>query len=84
MLPVKVVILLSTFFAFVSLKPGPGEFKLLTVDVEDKDSAAEVLPNPAKAQNRGFCGSRVRGTTRRDRFVPEPTTMKAYNTGRKK
>ena len=75
------VILLSTFFAFVSLRPGPGEFKLLTVDVEDKDSAAEVQ---AKVQNRGFCGRNVRGTTRRDRFVPEPTTMKAYNTGRKK
>ena len=82
MLSVKVVILLSAFFAFVSLKPG--EFKLLTVDVDDNDSAAEVLPKPAKAENRGFCGRNVRGTTRRERFVPEPTTMKAYNTGRKK
>ena len=82
MLSVKVVILLSAFFAFVSLKPG--EFKLLTVDVEDNDSAAEELPKPAKAENRGFCGRNVRGTTRRERFVPEPTTMKAYNTGRKK
>ena len=46
----------------------PGEFKLLTVDVEDKDSAAEVLPNPVKAQNRGFCGRNVRGTNKEGSF----------------
>ena len=75
MLSVKVVLLLSAFFAFVSL--NPGEFKLLTVDVDD---AAEELPK-IKPQNRGFCGNRV--PTRRPSFNPT-TRMPAYNMGRKK